>query len=79
MNGIELAVSSTVSLIAVCLFLLNDSIDWLKGRFVLLGTLLGGDVAASISMKVPQKSIGMLVIAMSMFITCYFPMSLTSE
>lgn len=72
MNGIKLVVSSSVSLIAIFLFMLNDSIAWTEGGVVLVGTLLGGYFSANISMRVPQRYTRLLVIVMSIIITLYF-------
>lgn len=72
MNGIKLVVSSAVSLIAISLFIANDAIAWLEGIYVLVGTLLGGYFSAQVSMKVPQQTIRVVVIMMSIIITLYF-------
>ncbi|GLS92073.1 UPF0721 transmembrane protein [Psychromonas marina] len=72
MNAIKLVVSSTVSLIAIFLFVLSDSIAWVEGTFVLVGTLLGGYFSAHISMRVSQQYTRRLVIIMSIIITLYF-------
>ena len=72
MNGLKLVVSSSVSLSAIFLFILNDSIVWLEGCIVLVGTLLGGYYSAHISMRLNQQYIRMFVILLSSFITIYF-------
>lgn len=72
MNGIKLVVSSSVSLIAIFLFVLHGSIVWFEGSLVLVGTMLGGYFSAHISMKVPQHYIRTFVILMSCIITSYF-------
>ena len=72
MNGIKLIVSSSVSLAAIFLFILNDSIAWVQGSAVLVGTLLGGYLSAHLSMKLPQQYIRQFVILMSCAITAYF-------
>ena len=72
MNGIKLVVSSAVSLAAICLFIFNDSIAWLEGSVVLVGTVLGGYFSAHISMKLSQQYIRLFVVLMSSAITAYF-------
>ena len=72
MNGIKLVVSSAVSLAAIIFFVLNDSIAWLEGCAVLLGTLLGGYYSAHLSMKLNQEYIRWFVIAMSSGRTVFF-------
>ncbi|MDO6719906.1 sulfite exporter TauE/SafE family protein [Psychrosphaera sp. 1_MG-2023] len=72
MNGIKLIVSSSVSLAAILLFILNDSIAWIEGSAVLVGTLIGGYFSAAVSMKVPQQYVRWFVILMSCIITIYF-------
>ena len=72
MNGLKLLVSSTVSLIAIILFIYNDIIAWHAGTIVLSGTLAGGYVAAHISRKLPQKQVRYFVICASIATTLYF-------
>ncbi|TOJ94138.1 permease, partial [Vibrio parahaemolyticus] len=49
MNGLKLLVSTCVSLIAIVIFVANGSIDWSKGSVVMVGTLVGGYLAARVS------------------------------
>jgi hypothetical protein len=72
MNGLKLVVSSAVSIAAILLFVFNDSIAWLEGSAVLLGTLLGGYYSAHISMTLNQTYIRWFIISMSSGITVYF-------
>ena len=72
MNGLKLLVSSTVSLIAIALFIYNDVIAWYEGTIVLCGTLAGGYVAAHISRQLPQKHVRRFVIVASIATTLYF-------
>lgn len=72
MNGLKLLVSSTVSLIAIALFIYNDVIAWYEGTIVLCGTLAGGYVAAHISRKLPQQHVRHFVILASVATTLYF-------
>ena len=72
MNGLKLVVSTAVSLIAIALFIYNDVIAWHEGTFVLLGTLVGGYVAAHVSRQLPQAYVRNFVIVASCGITGYF-------
>ena len=72
MNGLKLLVSSIVSMIAIAIFVYGDAISWHEGATVLLGTLIGGYVAANISQHIPQKYIRTFVIFASCGITIYF-------
>lgn len=72
MNGLKLLISSCVSLIAIVLFIYNGSIAWNEGFVVLLGTLMGGYLAARISRHIPQNYVRSFVIIASFTITLYF-------
>ncbi|MBE2294078.1 MAG: sulfite exporter TauE/SafE family protein [Phycisphaerales bacterium] len=72
MNGIKLLISSTVSLIAIALFISDGVIAWDKGIIVLIGTLVGGYVAAHVSKRLPQHYVRAFVILASCGITLYF-------
>ena len=72
MNGLKLLVSSTISLIAIVLFIYSGEIAWLEGICVLLGTLVGGYIAARVSRKLPQKHVRSFIIMISCGITFYF-------
>jgi len=72
MNGLKLLISSFVSLIAITLFIYDGIIVWSEGIIVLLGTLVGGYVAAHISRQVPQTYVRTFVIFASISITIYF-------
>lgn len=72
MNGLKLLISSCVSLIAIMLFIYDGIIAWYQGIIVLLGSLLGGYVAAHVSRLLPQKLIKNMVIVASVIITTYF-------
>ncbi len=76
MNGMKLLVSSVVSLIAIALFIYDDVIAWHEGIIVLVGTLLGGYVAAHISKRLSQQYVRMFVILASCGITVYFFMDI---
>lgn len=72
MNGLKLLVSSSVSLIAIVLFIYNDVIAWYEGTIVLFGTLAGGYGAAHLSRQLPQKHVRNFVIVASITTTLYF-------
>ena len=72
MNGLKLLVSSTVSLVAIALFIYDNAIAWYAGTTVLLGTLVGGYVAAHVSRRLPQAYVRNFVILASSGITVYF-------
>lgn len=72
MNGMKLLVSSVVSIIAIVLFVYDDVIAWHEGGVVMVGTLLGGYVAATVSKRLAQQHIRTFVIFTSCVITGYF-------
>lgn len=72
MNGIKLLISTFVSLVAIVLFIIDDVIVWYEGSIVLVGTLLGGYVAAHWSRSLPQQYVRGFVIVASIGITLYF-------
>jgi uncharacterized membrane protein YfcA len=72
MNGIKLLVSTFVSLVAIVLFVIDDVIAWREGIVVLLGTLLGGYVAAHWSRRLPQYLVRNAVVVAGVGITAYF-------
>jgi uncharacterized membrane protein YfcA len=72
MNGLKLLVSSAISMIAIVLFVFSGVIAWHEGISVLLGTLVGGYVAAHVSRKLSQKHVRSFIIVVSCGITCYF-------
>jgi len=72
MNGLKLLISSTVSLVAIVVFIFHDVIAWYEGTIVLFGTLVGGYVAAHVSRKLPQKQVRGFVIFASIVTTGYF-------
>ncbi len=76
MNGLKLLVSSTISLVAIVLFIYSGVIAWTEGVSVLLGTLVGGYLAAHISRKLSQKYVRSFIILASCGITFYFFMDM---
>jgi uncharacterized membrane protein YfcA len=72
MNGLKLLVSSCVSLIAIALFIHEGVIAWSQGIMVLIGTLVGGYLAARVSRKIPQHFVRGFVVFASVVITAYF-------
>jgi hypothetical protein len=72
MNGLKLLISSSVSLIAIVLFIADGVIAWHEGSIMLAGTMLGGYVAAHVSRRLPQQWVRNFVITASIGITGYF-------
>lgn len=72
MNGLKLLISSAVSLIAIALFIYDEKIAWVEGSTVLMGTLVGGYVAAHFSRQLPQQVVRNFVIFASSATTLYF-------
>jgi len=72
MNGLKLLVSSAVSLIAIAVFIYEGAIAWYDGSIVLVGSLVGGYVAAHFSRQLPQQYVRNFVILASTAITIYF-------
>jgi len=72
MNGMKLLVSSAVSVTAIALFIHDGVIAWREGAAVMVGTLVGGHVAASMSRRLPQQYVRTFVILASCGITAYF-------
>ena len=76
MNGIKLLVSSTISLIAIIIFMFNGAIAWLEGTSVLVGALVGGYVAARVSRKLPPQLVKGFIVLVSTGVTLYFFISM---
>jgi hypothetical protein len=72
MNGLKLLVSSVVSLIAIGLFMIDGVIAWQEGGAVLLGTLVGGYLAAHYSRGLSQRLVRGFVIIAGTAMTGYF-------
>jgi uncharacterized membrane protein YfcA len=72
MNGIKLLISAAVSLTAIALFIYSGAIAWYEGAIVLVGTLVGGYMAAHISKRIPQQYVRNFVILASCSITVFF-------
>ena len=72
MNGIKLLISTVVSLVAVVIFVAEGLIAWVEGTVVLLGTLMGGYLAAYYSRQISQKLVRNIVIVISVMITTYY-------
>ncbi|WP_029811157.1 sulfite exporter TauE/SafE family protein [Vibrio parahaemolyticus] len=72
MNGLKLLVSTCVSLIAIVIFVANGSIDWSKGSMVMVGTLVGGYLAARVSRQLNPSHVKGFVALSSIIITIYF-------
>lgn len=72
MNGLKLLVSTSVSLVAIVVFVANGSIDWSKGSVVMAGTLVGGYLAARVSRQLNPNHVRNFVALFSTAITVYF-------
>lgn len=72
MNGLKLIISSCVSLIAIIIFIMDGLIVWFEGTAVLVGTLVGGYIAAHASRQIPQQKVKSFVSIISILITGYF-------
>lgn len=72
MNALKLLLSTAISLIAIIIFMLNDSIAWYEGIIVLIGSLIGGYVAAHYSQRMSDQIIRKIVIVVSCSMTVYF-------
>ncbi|WP_285892414.1 sulfite exporter TauE/SafE family protein [Vibrio intestinalis] len=72
MNGLKLLISTCVSLSAIALFLWQGAINWQAGSVVLLGTITGGYLAATVSRSLSQRTVKRFVALSSLCMTCYF-------
>jgi uncharacterized membrane protein YfcA len=72
MNGIKLVISCGVSATAIVIFIASDAIDWPATMMVLIGSLVGGYYAATVSRRLPQVWVKNLVLMISVSITSYF-------
>lgn len=72
MNGMKLLISASVSVTALVLFFYDGVIAWQQGTVVLLGTLVGGYMAAKVSKRLSQHHVRAFVIVASCAITVYF-------
>ena len=72
MNGLKLLFSTTISLCAILLFLINDLIAWRETLAVLVGTLVGGYLAGHLSKRLPQQRVRQAILIASSGITAYF-------
>jgi uncharacterized membrane protein YfcA len=72
MNGLKLLISAIVSMTAIVIFIYDGLIDWSSGAAVMLGTLLGGFIAARISRRIDATYIRVGIIITSISLTVYF-------
>ncbi|HDY7486061.1 TPA: sulfite exporter TauE/SafE family protein [Vibrio vulnificus] len=72
MNGLKLLISTSVSLIAVVIFIFNGSIDWWNGFVVMLGSVVGGYVSAVVARNLNKMWVHRFVTMTSFVITGYF-------
>lgn len=72
MNGLKLLISSVVSMTAIVIFIYDGLIDWSSGAAVMLGTLIGGFIAARISRRIDAAHVRVGIIITSISLTVYF-------
>jgi uncharacterized membrane protein YfcA len=72
MNGIKLLLSAAASLAAIGLFAWSGKLAWYAGGLVLVGTLVGGYLAARVSRRLPQSLIRAGVVAAGLGTVLYY-------
>jgi len=72
MNGLKLLTSACVSLAAIAVFIYKGEIVWFEGSIVLIGTLAGAYIAASVSRRLPQVYVRNFVTLTGAGITLFF-------
>ena len=72
MNGLKLLISAIVSMTAIVIFIYDGLIDWSSGAAVMLGTLIGGFIAARISRRIDATYVRVGIIITSISLTVYF-------
>ncbi|WP_339388824.1 sulfite exporter TauE/SafE family protein [Vibrio caribbeanicus] len=72
MNGLKLLISAIVSMTAIVIFIYDGLIDWSSGAAVMLGTLIGGFIAARISRRIDATYVRVGSIITSISLTVYF-------
>lgn len=72
MNALKLYVSAVLSTMAIGVFTYRGFIDWAPGTIVMIGNTLGGYLAAKISLRLSQKLLRHIVIAIAVATTGYF-------
>jgi len=72
MNGLKLLISTIVAVIAVARFAVGGSIVWYEGVLALIGTTIGGYLAARIAHRIPTAVIRGLVIVYGAVLTAWF-------
>jgi uncharacterized membrane protein YfcA len=72
MNGLKLLLSSCIAMTAILVFIHQDAIAWREGIAVLLGTLVGGYLAARLSRQLPERWIRGAVIVIGCAVTSYY-------
>ncbi|ROV58410.1 sulfite exporter TauE/SafE family protein [Vibrio ponticus] len=72
MNGLKLLVSSCVSLSAIVIFFWQGVIEWLPGLAVLVGSVIGGYIAARVSRQINPSYVRNFVTLSSVGMTLYF-------
>ncbi len=72
MNGLKLLLSSCISITAIMIFIHQGAIAWEEGIAVLLGTLVGGYLAARLSRQLPERWIRGVVTVIGCAVTSYY-------
>jgi len=72
MNGLKLLISTIVAVIAVARFVIGGEIDWYAGVLALIGTTIGGYVAARFAHRIPTAVIRGQVIVYGAVLTGWF-------
>jgi hypothetical protein len=72
MNGIKLMISTLVAVVAVARFAVSGSIAWYEGGLVLIGTSIGGYLAARMAHSIPTPLIRALVIVYGAGLSAWF-------
>ena len=72
MNGLKLLISAIVSMTAIVIFIYDGLIDWSSGAAVMLGTVIGGFIAARISRRIDAAHVRVGIIITSISLTVYF-------
>ncbi|HSG60682.1 MAG TPA: sulfite exporter TauE/SafE family protein [Pseudomonadales bacterium] len=72
MNALKLYVSAVLSAMAIVVFTYRGVIDWVPGTVVMIGNMLGGYLAAKVSLGLSQRFLKRLVITIAVVTTGYF-------
>jgi len=72
MNGLKLLISTAASLTAIIIFVIEGAVVWSEGTILLVGSLLGGYVAANVSKAIPAAYVKRFVVLIGGGMTTYF-------